>query len=79
MENFRDKRKGTDAYERIKDNYSKIENERIQKLADIERKLKYRREKRDEQLEQIREKHLAKKKKDGENKAKITKKGKPRR
>lgn len=79
MENFRDKRKGTDAYERIKDNYSKIENERVQKLADIERKLKYRREKRDEQLEQIREKHLAKKKKDGENKSKITKKGKPRR
>lgn len=79
MENFRDKRKGTDAYERIKGNYEKIEKDRMQRLADIERQLEYRKEKRDEQLESIREKHIAKKKQEGVMKTQVTKKGKPRR
>lgn len=79
MENFRDKRKENNAYERIKENYNKFEQERLQKLKDIERKLKVKKGKRDEQLEQIREKHLMKKRKQAKEKSKITKKGKKRR
>ncbi|PGK52512.1 hypothetical protein CN918_32525 [Priestia megaterium] len=79
MDRFREQRKEKNPYERLKDNYAKIEDDRLQKIKDVNRRLKYKKAKREEQLEKIREKHLAKKRKENIEKAKVTRKGKKRR
>lgn len=79
LDKYHEDRKNTDSYQRMKENYRKLEKDREKKIRDIENQLKKKRNKRDEQMEIIRAKHMAKKKKEDIEKAKVTKKGKERR